>query len=112
MSYTDDLFKVVGISTNPYPSVWDEDKDECGKTSFKRHSKKFEVKLTDYGEFISPKRNIMTKEKQLTTKIVNCIKFHLCKQDEDYDKPIISPKFLADTLDQMMIDGFEVETEK
>ena len=54
----------------------------------------------------------MTKEKQLTTKIVNCIKFHLCKQDEDYDKPIISPKFLADALDQMMIDGFEVEIEK
>ncbi len=60
MSYTDDLFKVVGISTNPYPSVWDE--DECSKTSYRRHSKKFEVKLTDYGEFISPKRNIMTKE--------------------------------------------------
>lgn len=26
--------------------------------------------------------------------------------------PIISPKFLADTLDQMVIDGFEVEIEK
>ena len=58
----DDLFKVVGISTDPYPSVWDEDEcsvwdeDECSETSSKRHSKKFEVKLTDYGEFISPKR--------------------------------------------------------
>lgn len=40
-------------------------------------------------------------------KIINCIKFHLCKQDEDYDKPIISPKFLSDILDQMAIDGFE-----
>lgn len=41
-------------------------------------------------------------------KIINCIKFHLCKQDEDYDKPIISPKFLSDILDQMAIDGFEL----
>lgn len=40
-------------------------------------------------------------------KIINCIKFHLCKQDEDYDEPIISPKFLSDILDQMVIDGFE-----
>lgn len=55
---------------------------------------------------------MMTKEEQITIKIINCIKFHLCKQDEDYDKPIISPKFLVDTLDQMMIDGFEVEIEK
>lgn len=55
---------------------------------------------------------MMTKEEQLTIKIINCIKFHLCKQDEDYDKPIISPKFLVDTLDQMMIDGFEVGIEK
>jgi hypothetical protein len=40
-------------------------------------------------------------------KIINCIKFRLCKQDEDYDEPIISPKFLSDILDQMAIDGFE-----
>jgi len=40
-------------------------------------------------------------------KIINCIKFHLCKQDEDYDEPIISPKFLSDMLDQMIVDGFE-----
>lgn len=54
----------------------------------------------------------MTKEEQLTIKIINCIKFHLCKQDKDYDKPIISPKFLIDILDQMMVDGFEVDIEK
>lgn len=30
---------------------------------------------------------MMTNEKQLTTKIINCIKLHLCRQDEDYDKP-------------------------
>lgn len=46
-------------------------------------------------------------ETQLTLKIIKCIKFHLCKIDEDYDKPIISPKFLSDALDQMAIDGFE-----
>ena len=48
-------------------------------------------------------------EAQLTTKIINCIKFHLCKQDEDYDKPIISPKFLSDALDQMAMDGFKIK---
>ena len=47
-------------------------------------------------------------EAHLTTKIINCIKSHLCKQDEDYDKPVISPKFLADILDQMTMDGFKV----
>jgi len=47
-------------------------------------------------------------EVRLMLKILNCIKVHLCKQDEDYDKPIISPKFLSDALDQMAIDGFEV----
>lgn len=46
-------------------------------------------------------------ESQLSLKIINCIKSHLCKQDEDYDKPIISPKFLSDVLDQMVVDGFE-----
>ncbi len=50
--------------------------------------------------------------KAVSLKIINCIKFHLCKMDEDYDKPIISPKFLADTLDQMAIDGFEMGIEK
>ena len=60
----------------------------------------------------------MTKEapeaqlKAVSLKIISCIKFHLCKMDEDYDKPIISPKFLADILDQMTIDGFEMEIEK
>ena len=52
-------------------------------------------------------KRIAELEAQLTIKIINCIKSHLCKQDEDYDKPIISPKFLSDTLDQMAIDGFE-----
>jgi hypothetical protein len=47
-------------------------------------------------------------EVRLMLKIVNCIKTHLCKRDEDYDKPIISPKFLSDALDQMTVDGFEV----
>jgi len=46
-------------------------------------------------------------ESQLSLKIINCIKSHLCKQDEDYDKAVISPKFLSDALDQMYIDGFE-----
>ncbi len=46
-------------------------------------------------------------EMQLMLKIINCIRFHLCKVDEDYDRPVISPKFLSDTLDQMAIDGFE-----
>lgn len=50
---------------------------------------------------------LLELETQLSLKIINCIKFHLCKQDEDYDKPIISPKFLSDALDQMAIDGFE-----
>lgn len=55
----------------------------------------------------SREKQMVELEAQLTTKIINCIKFHLCKQDEDYDEPIISPKFLSDTLDQMAIDGFE-----
>lgn len=46
-------------------------------------------------------------EYQTSLKIINCIKYHLCKQDEDYDKAVISPKFLSDALDQMMVDGFE-----
>lgn len=50
---------------------------------------------------------IQRLESQLSLKIINCIKSHLCKQDEDYDKAIISPKFLSDALDQMMVDGFE-----
>jgi hypothetical protein len=49
---------------------------------------------------------------QLTLKIIKCIKFYLCKQDEDYDRPIISPKFLSDILDQMTADGFEEIREK
>lgn len=57
-------------------------------------------------------RDVTIKEleaqlKSISLKIIYCIKSHLCKQDEDYDKPIISPKFLSDTLDQMVIDGFE-----
>ena len=56
--------------------------------------------------------DLETQLKTVSFKIINCIKSHLCKMDEDYDKPIISPKFLADTLDQMAIDGFEVEIEK
>lgn len=51
-------------------------------------------------------------EAQLILKIIKCIKFHLCKMNEDYDKPIISPKFLSDILDQMMADGFEGKEEK
>ena len=54
-------------------------------------------------------KQVKQLEAQLTTKIINCIKSHLCKQDEEYDEPIISPKFLSDTLDQMTIDGFEGE---
>ena len=54
-------------------------------------------------------KEVAELEAQLTIKIIYCIKSHLCKQDEDYDKPIISPKFLSDTLDQMAIDGFEGE---
>lgn len=59
-------------------------------------------------------RDVTIKEleaqlKAISLKIIYCIKSHLCKQDEDYDKPIISPKFLSDTLDQMAIDGFEKE---
>ena len=52
----------------------------------------------------------MTKleSNKLQHKIVNCIKKHLCIKDEDYTKPIISPKFLEDYLEQMMIDGWEV----
>ena len=42
-----------------------------------------------------------------TIKIINAIKNHLCKEDEDYDKPIISPKFLNSYLDLMFLDGFE-----
>ena len=52
-------------------------------------------------------KKIAELESQLSLKIINCIKSHLCKQDEDYDKAIISPKFLSDTLDQMYVDGFE-----
>ena len=40
-------------------------------------------------------------------KIINTIKYHLCKKDEDYDKPTISPKFLSSYLDLMFVDGFE-----
>ena len=59
-------------------------------------------------------RDVTIKEleaqlKAISLKIIYCIKSNLCKQDEDYDKPIISPKFLSDTLDQMAIDGFEKE---
>ena len=42
-------------------------------------------------------------------KIINAIKNHLCKEDEDYDKPTISPKFLSDYLDLMFLDDFEKE---
>ena len=42
-------------------------------------------------------------------KIINAIKHHLCKEDEDYDKPTISPKFLSDYLDLMFLDDFEKE---
>lgn len=42
-------------------------------------------------------------------KIINAIKHHLCQEDEDYDKPIISPKFLNNYLDLMFLDGFEKE---
>lgn len=52
-------------------------------------------------------KELEAQQKSISLKIINCIKSHLCKQDEDYDKPIISPKFLSDTLDQMVIDGFE-----
>ena len=41
--------------------------------------------------------------------IINVIKVLLCTHDEDYDKPIISPKFLADYLDQIKFDGVESE---
>lgn len=44
-----------------------------------------------------------------TIKIINAIKYHLCKEDEDYDKAILSPKFLSDCLDLMFLDGFEKE---
>lgn len=57
-------------------------------------------------------KRIAELEAQLKTvslKIISCIKAHLCKQDEDYDKAIISPKFLSDVLDQMAADGFEGE---
>lgn len=50
--------------------------------------------------------------KTVSLKIINCIKSHLCKQDEDYDEPIISPKFLSDALDQMAFDGFEEDKRK
>ena len=40
-------------------------------------------------------------------KIINAIKYHLCKEDEDYDKAILSPKFLSSYLDLMFVDGFE-----
>lgn len=39
-------------------------------------------------------KQLMALEAQLSLKIVGCIKAHLCKQDADYDEPIISPKFL------------------
>lgn len=42
-----------------------------------------------------------------TIKIINAIKNHLCKEDEDYDKAILSPKFLSSYLDLMFVDGFE-----
>ena len=45
-------------------------------------------------------------------KVVNVIKHHLCKEDEDYDKAILSPKFLSDYLDLMFADGFEKEESK
>lgn len=41
------------------------------------------------------------------TKVLKCIESHLCVRDEDYDKPVLSPKFLKDYLDMMRIDGFE-----
>ena len=56
----------------------------------------------------SKEKKLAELEAQLTTKIIDCIRFYLCKQDEDYDKPIISPKLLSDTLDQMAMDGFKI----
>lgn len=76
------------------------------KTTNKRISDECH-KLVDTLE--KKQKEVAEFEAQLTIKIINCIKSHLCKQDEDYDKPIISPKFLSDTLDQMVIDGFEGE---
>lgn len=51
--------------------------------------------------------DISSIEYNIALKIVKCIKSNLCRHDEDYDKPIISPKFLNDYLDQMMFDDFE-----
>ena len=79
------------------------------KTTNKRISDECH-KLVDTLE--KKQKEIAELEAQLTIKIIYCIKSHLCKQDEDYDKPIISPKFLSDTLDQMTIDGFEEIKEK
>jgi len=38
---------------------------------------------------------------------IECIISHLCVKDADYDNPIISPKFLKDYLDMMVLDGLE-----
>ena len=71
---------------------------------------------SDYHELCKLKdMRIAELEAQLKTvslKIISCIKIHLCRQDEDYDKEIISPKFLSDILDQMAADGFEEINEK
>lgn len=37
---------------------------------------------------------------------VNFFKFLIIRDDEDYDKPTISMKFLNDYIEQMIIDGF------
>ncbi len=69
-----------------------------------KHGDKFQ-----YNGAESREKLIAKLESQLSLKIINCIKSHLCKQDEDYDKAVISPKFLSDALDQMVMDGFEEE---
>ena len=49
------------------------------------------------------------KHKNYALKIINAIRKHLCKQDEDYEREIISPKFLSDYLDLLFSDDFESE---
>lgn len=101
---TSDLCSIISSRNNSL-----EDEIRRLKNENKLLGERCNQLLTDKGK-LTDKYNEL--EAQFTLKITSCIKTHLCKQDEDYDKPIISPKFLSDALDQMTADGFEEIKEK
>ena len=78
--------------------------DECFKSELDENGySKFKMWQSDLDQ-------VKTEEYYRGSRdMVKMIRALLCVQDEDYDKPIISPKWLNDYLDQMVCDGKESE---